>query len=273
MNKTIVYEEEQHMKAHEIMEELFSWAPGEYHKTCDTLKAGSPDVEVTKIAVCCFNTPKVIREASQWGAQLLITHEPTYYDHWDNEPTTPVGIAKKQLIESTGMAVYRYHDHPHMAPKDLICEGEIKALGLPGHISEVNGFGVAHYLLDEPITPRDLAAHIEKKWDIAHVRICGTVDKPCTKLVMAWGTPGGMMEEMAGEGEIILTGEACEWQLAEYARDAEELGFTKSLMILGHCGSERDGMEYIAGLIARRFQQIEVRYFKSEEVYTYAERV
>jgi len=260
------------MKAIDIMNELFSWAPGDYSRTCDTLKAGSPDTEVTKVAVCCFNTPKVICDAAAWGAQLLITHEPTYYDHWDNECTLPVGILKRILIERTGMTVYRYHDHPHMAPEDLICKGEILALGLPGHVAEVTGFGVTHFELDEPITPRALAAHIEKKWDIAHVRICGTTDKPCTKLVLAWGTPGNMMEEMAGEGEIILTGEACEWQRAEYARDANELGFTKSLLILGHCGSERDGMKYIANLIQNRFPELEVKYFKSEEVYTYAER-
>ena len=260
------------MKARDIMNELFSWAPGDYSVTCDTLKAGSPETEVSRVAVCCFTTPQVIRDAAAWGAQLLITHEPTFYDHWDNPPTSPVGLAKKALIESTGMAVYRYHDHPHMAPEDLICKGEIEALGLRGKVTAVTGFGTTHFELDEPITPRELAAHIEKEWDIAHVRICGTADKPCTKLVMAWGTPGGMMDEMMGEGEIILTGEACEWQLAEYARDADELGFIKSLLILGHCGSERDGMKYISGLIQSRFPELEVKYFKSEEVYTYSEK-
>ena len=183
-----------------------------------------------------------------------------------------MGIAKRQLIESTGMTVYRYHDHPHMASEDLICQGEIAALGLPGRIVEVTGFGTTHYLLDEPITPRKLAERIEERFGIAHVRICGTLDKPCTRLSLAWGTPGGMVEELAGESEIILTGEACEWQLAEYARDADELGFVKSLLILGHCGSERDGMAHIAGLIAKRFPELEVRYFQSEEVYTYTDR-
>lgn len=260
------------MKAIEIMNELFAWAPGDYSTTCDTLKAGSPDTEVAKVAVCCFTTPKVVREAAAWGAQLLITHEPTYYDHWDNECHLPVGIAKRKLIESTGMAVYRYHDHPHMAPEDLICQGEIKALGLPGRITEIAGFGVTHYELDEPITPRLLAEQIERNFGIAHVRICGTTDKPCTKLSFAWGTPGGMMEELAGESEIILTGEACEWKLAEYARDADELGLTKALLILGHCGSERDGMAHIAGLIQSRFPDLEVKYFQSEEVYTYTDR-
>lgn len=260
------------MKAIEIMNELFAWAPGDYTETCDTLKAGSPDAEVSRIAVCCFTTPQVIRDAAAWGAQLLITHEPTFYDHWDREPTSPVGVAKRRMIEETGMTVYRYHDHPHMAPEDLICAGEIEALKLPGHVSYKSGFGVTHYILDTPITPRDLAAHIEREWDLRHVRIAGTTDKPCTHLVLAWGTPGRILEELAGEGEIVLTGEACEWREAEYVRDADELGFRKALLVLSHCGSERDGMKYIAGLIEKRFPELEVKYFRSEEVYTYTDR-
>ena len=102
------------MRAVDVMNVLFSWAPGEYPKTCDTLKAGSDNQQVSKVAVCCFATPQVIRQAAEWGAQLLITHEPTYYDHWDN--------------------IYRYHDHPHMAEMDMICAGELQALNLPGKL-------------------------------------------------------------------------------------------------------------------------------------------
>ena len=259
------------MKAIDIMNEIFSWAPGDYTKTCDTLKAGSPETEVTRVAVCCFNTPQVIRDAAAWGAQLLITHEPTYHDHWDHEPTTPVAIAKRQLLESTGMTVYRYHDHPHMAPNDLICEGELEALGLEGHSWRGNNLGVTHYMLETPITPRELAKRIEKNFDLAHVRISGTMDEPCTHLVLAWGSPGNMLDVLAGDAEIVLTGETCEWREAEYARDAHELGFKKALLVLGHCGSERDGMKYIAKLIQQKFPEIEVQYFRSEEVFAYTD--
>lgn len=269
-NKT--HTEGMQMKAIDIMNELFAWAPGDYTKTCDTIKAGSPDTEVTRVAVCCFTTPQVVRDAADWGAQLLITHEPTYYDHWDAECTLPVGIAKRKFIESTGMAVYRYHDHPHYAPEDLICAGEIEALGLPGRIVRKSGFGVTRYDLDAPITPRQLAKHIEKNWDLAHVRIAGTTDEPCTRLALAWGTPGSILEELAGDAEIVLTGEACEWREAEYARDAAALGFKKALLVLGHCGSERDGMKYIASLVQQKFPQLEVRYFRSEEVYSYTDQ-
>ena len=130
------------MKAIDIMNEIFSWAPGEYNPTCDTLKAGSPDTEVSRVAVCCFTTPQVVRDAAAWGAQLLITHEPTYYDHWDNREDTPVGNAKKQLIDQSGLTIYRYHDHPHKADTDMICAGELQALNLPGKYEKGSRFGV-----------------------------------------------------------------------------------------------------------------------------------
>ena len=257
------------MKAIEIINELFSWAPGDYTRTCDTLKAGSPDTEVKKVAVCCFPEVNAIREAADWGAQLFITHEPLDF----NEPATPVAIKKRELIESTGMTFYRYHDHPHRAPVDLICEGEIKALGLRGRFEGRDAYGNNRMTLDTPITPRQLAAHMEKALDIAHVRICGAADEPCTRIAMGWGAPAGVLEDLADEAvEIVIVGETCEWKMAEYARDAAQLGFKKALLLLGHCGSERDGMKHVAALLQQKLPQLDVRFFNSDEVYTYPER-
>ena len=86
----------------------------------------------------------------------------------------------------------------------------------------------------------------------------------------AFGTPGGVFEELSGPAEIVLTGEACEWQLGEYARDASELGMKKALLILGHCGSEREGMRFVADQMKKKLPQIETRYFESPEVYRYS---
>lgn len=259
------------MKAKEIIALMESWAPGIYEKTCDTIKCGDPERGVTRIAVCCFATPEVIRAAKSWGAQLLITHEPTFYDHWDHIEDTPVGKAKWQLLEESGLVLYRYHDHPHAAPSDLIGLGEVEALGLEGTLEERGADEINRYTLHTPMTPRELAAHIEKTLGIAHVRICGAADAPVTKLALAFGTPRGVFEELSGWADVVLTGEACEWRLGEYARDAAQLGFAKALLIMGHCGSERDGMRYIAALLKEALPGLEVRYFECGEVYTYSE--
>lgn len=256
------------MKAREIIERMESWAPGEYSVTCDTVKCGDPEREVSRAAVCCFATPEVIRAAKRWGAQMLITHEPTFYDHWDHLENTPVGHAKKALLEGSGLVLYRYHDHPHAAPSDMIGLGVMEALGLQGTLEE-RGHEINRFTLTEPMTPRQLVERIEKALNIAHVRICGAADAPIQRLSLAFGTPNGVFEELAGWADVVLTGEACEWRIGEYARDAGQLGFAKALLILGHCGSERDGMNYIASLLGKALPSLEVRYFESGEVYTY----
>ena len=111
------------MKAKKIIALMESWAPGTYERTCDTVKCGDPECEVSRAAVCCFATPEVIRAAKAWGAQLLITHEPTYYDHMDKYRDDPVVNAKKALIEELDMVIFRYHDHMHRREKDQITYG------------------------------------------------------------------------------------------------------------------------------------------------------
>jgi len=104
------------------------------------------------------------------------------------------------------------------------------------------------------------------------MRICGTRDIPSTKITLMCGTPGGTFEELQNDGcEILLTGEACEWAIAEYARDASQLGFNKTLIIMGHIGSERDGMKYTTELLTKLHPELEVKYFECGEVYSYTD--
>ena len=70
---------------------------------------------------------------------------------------------------------------------------------------------------------------------------------------------------------MVLTGEACEWNLAEYARDCAQLGYKKALIIMGHIGSERDGMVYTADLLKDMHPELDVQYFECGEVYTYTD--
>ncbi len=49
-------------------------------RTCDTIKYGSAERDASKVAVTMFPTPDVIRAAADWGAELLVAHEPTAFD-------------------------------------------------------------------------------------------------------------------------------------------------------------------------------------------------
>ncbi len=261
------------MKAYQIMEQLFALAKDrDYSDSCDTCKAGNPNRETNKVAVSMFATPDVVREAAAWGAELLIVHEPTYYNHYDRHSDEKIECEKRRIIEESGLTLYRYHDHPHDTTPDQIAAGQLRQFGLKGQIEYTDTFDLVRVHLDEPMTPLELAKQIEKTCNIRHLRICGAANTPCSVVSGMFGTPGGVFEELKSDNcEILLTGEACEWALGEYARDAAQLGYKKALIIMGHIGSERDGMLYVADLLREMLTELEVRYIECGEVYTYTD--
>lgn len=260
------------MKANEIMQKLFDLAEkdADFSHTCDTCKAGDPEREVTKAAVAMTATPELVQAAARWGAELLIVHEPTYYDHWDGWTDEAQQCEKRRRIDETGMVIWRYHDHPHRTFPDIIMNGEYHSLDLPGHIDHSKR---GRFVLDEPMTALQLAKVIEERLGLKHVRIAGARDIPSTRISGIFGSADEwVLEDLMDDWcEIALTGETCEWRTAEYARDAAQLGRNKSLIVMTHMGSERDGMKYAAEVLKEVCPELEVQYFESGMVYSYTD--
>ena len=260
------------MKAIELIEELKNGAFELNGRTCDTVKAGNPEKEIGKVAVAMFATVDIIKKVKEWGADMLIVHEPTYYDHFEEILVNPVTEAKKKFIEESGIVLFRYHDFMHHRPIDQIPEGEVHYLGLKGKLENTPYSASYMYHLYEPITALDLAKLMEKELGIKHVNIAGERNKNSTHIALCFGTPGGVYDLLRDENvEIVLTGEICEWMLGEYARDAASLGYNKSLIVMGHIGSERDGMRLLAEKLSKKHTSFETKYFECGEVYTYTE--
>src|SRR5438874_7924768 len=83
--------------------------------TVDTFKAGDPDTPVKGIAVCMMATLDVLERAAASGNNLIITHEPTFYDHYDKTDALaaegdPVYAAKAALIKKQGLVIWRFDD-------------------------------------------------------------------------------------------------------------------------------------------------------------------
>lgn len=259
------------MKAIDLIEEINrNGHAGE--DTCDTIKAGDGEKVIKKVGVTMFATVETVRKAMEWGADMLIVHEPTYYDHMENYIPCEVVDRKKALIDGSGMVIYRYHDHMHNRDRDEITEGELHFLGLNGNFEKTRYFASYTLTLDTPVTATELAERMENDLGIAHVRIAGERNKKSTRLALCFGTPGGVFDLLRDDNiEIVLVGEACEWMLAEYARDAAALGINKTLIVMGHLGSERDGMRLLAEKLSARHGELDIKYFESGEVYTYTD--
>ena len=259
----------------DIMNKLFSLAEErEYSPTGDILKAGDEKKEVTKVGVTMFPTVDVIKAAKKWGAELLIVHEPLYFNGKEEvDASDKVATLKKKLVEESDISIYRYHDHPHYTTPDVIAEGEFKALELKGRMETTDVFDLLRFYPDEPVTAVELAKLIEKKLGVKHVRICGARDIKSKTISSVFGSGGVIAfdELKREESEIVIVGETCEWAYGEYARDAAALGINKSLLILGHVGSERDGMVYTKEILEKLCPELTVKYFECGEVYSYTD--
>lgn len=261
------------MISNELMKALFAWCKAEHdfeiERTCDTLKCGAGDKKLTKVVVTMHATVNIIRQAQKWGAELIIVHEPTFYDHWDDKlENDPVVDAKTALLEETGVAIWRFHDHPHRKLADMIREGTCKSLRLKGKIHPT-GFNANSVIeLDETLTVYEIARRF-RDLGAENLRICGNMQAVCKKIALALGTPRGAYEMLRSpDVDLVLLGEGCEWQLGEYARDAGDLGFNKALMIIGHIASEREGMKFLADYLKEHYSdEFETRYLECGEVY------
>ncbi len=259
------------MKAIELIEEIQSNAAAP-EITCDTVKAGDENKEIGKVAITMFPTVKVIKEAAAWGADMLVVHEPTYYHHLEAGPETALVKAKRELIEKSGLVIYRHHDRMHAETPDGIAEGELHYLGLRGKVEKTPHFASYVLTLDEELSPLEIARLFEEKLGVKKVRIAGNVTEKIKNIALCFGSPGGIFELISDEKvDAMLIGEVCEWQICEYARDSTELGQPKSVIAIGHIGSERDGMRLMCKKLEAAHPNLEINYFECGEVYSYTD--
>jgi putative NIF3 family GTP cyclohydrolase 1 type 2 len=236
--------------------------------TVDTFKAGDPDTPVTGIAVTMMATMDVLQRAAAHGDNLIITHEPTFFDHLD----TPQGIKeddavwkeKRDFIEKHGLVVWRFHDHWHARTPDGILTGMTRVLGWSQFQSPENP-----HLYTLPATSvRKLAADVAKKLNRPILRIVGDPAMPVTRVALAPGAPGFARQAAALEldgVDVLLTGEAAEWETVEYAADAVSQGRKKALILIGHVPSEQAGMEDCANWLKTFVKNVPIEFVATQQ--------
>ncbi|MDR1705697.1 MAG: Nif3-like dinuclear metal center hexameric protein [Clostridiales bacterium] len=262
--------------------------PFKLERTCDVLICGNPTMEVKGIVTSFMATVDVIRQAHKLGANMIITHEPTWFcgaDDTDWLTDDPVYTEKKRLIEDTGIAIWRYHDHMHMRKPDEIYEGLDKELdwgqyARPGvektdkPIDFAADFG--HYYDIPETTVRGLAEELKAKLGLVKTRIVGSPDMACSRVgILAGGGSLGLGDEkmparaMGIHGiHVMVCGDVYEWTLPAYVNDAAQLGHRRALIIAGHERSEEWGMKHMAGWL-RELAQAPVTFVDAKDPYIY----
>lgn len=220
-------------------------------QTVDTFKAGDPQTRVTGIAVTMMATFDVLQRAAANRQNLIVTHEPTFYDHLDDPKQLPQGeqdavlAAKRAFIEEHHLVVWRFHDHWHRRQPDGIEAGNVRALGWEKYQDPAN-----QYLFRIPeTTVEKLAEELRRKLHAAVPRIAGDRNMKVTRVAFSPGSAGSRRETGALEMpdlQVLIAGETHEWETVEYVTDAYTEGRAKALILLGHVPSEQAGMEECA---------------------------
>lgn len=253
------------MKINEIAKVLFDWNPTDHPCKSDVMVFGDGDADVKKAAVCCIATCDVIRQAKDLGADLIITHEPTFHSYASGEENDIVAKGKRKLIEEANIPIFRVHDHTHFAKTDRIIEGVLKKLDWKGEFD-----GDHKFIFEKEKTVEEIQKDFERRLGLKHIRICGAKNgavKTISMCVGSWGDETVHSELVKEETDAVVCGEITEWRTCEYVRDSAELGIRKTLFLLGHMGSEKSGMEYVCEYLSENIKDVDFIYIDCKEVY------
>jgi putative NIF3 family GTP cyclohydrolase 1 type 2 len=250
----------QTLTAAEAIHRIQERYPHPVPNTVDTIKAGDPATPVTGIATTFLDTMDVLREANRQGMNLVITHEPTFYNHRDSTTfftDDPVYKEKLAFIEQHHMVVFRLHDEIHATPPDPFGVELIEKLGWQSNMKP----GDPHHVTIPPVRLADLAKTLQARLPESILRVEGDPDLVITHIALAPGA-GGLEHQVAAlrpdDIQLLIAGEASEWETVEYVRDASAQGRHKALILLGHEVSEEPGMEKCTEDLRVLFPKLEV---------------
>jgi putative NIF3 family GTP cyclohydrolase 1 type 2 len=232
----------------------------------DVFKCGDPAQEVTGIITTFTASMHVLRKAVELGANLVITHEPTFYEHCEQTDwmaDDPILQAKREFIAQNHLTIWRFHDYWHMYQPDGILSGMLKTLGWEAYQEAYQQPEHWGSVVIPGMTLATLVATLKERLAMSTVRVVGEPQQRCERIGMLIGSLGGDRQIQAFHHwnlDAVICGETCEWQTCEYVRDAVAMGYNKALVIVGHANSEEEGMRYLVTWLQPKMSEVPITF-------------
>ncbi|HEX2970675.1 MAG TPA: Nif3-like dinuclear metal center hexameric protein [Bacteroidales bacterium] len=237
--------------------------------TVDVIKEGDPETQVKGIVTTMFATMEVLKKAVELNCNMIVVHEPLYYNHADNTESfrnDPVFLEKQKYIRDNKLVIWRFHDYIHSMEPDGILQGMVVKLGWKEYM--ING-DYSSFKLPET-TLGGLLESLKKTFPKSTFYVIGNNDLKVKKVRFAPGAPGSSMHISFLEDnsvDVVIAGEAQQWETYEYTRDAVSQGRQKAVIFLGHIPSEEAGMEFCASWLKGFINGTPVHFIESGPSY------
>ena len=255
------------MNINEILEVVRRHAPEEYAAdwdNCGISVLGSVE-EVGRVAVALDPTPDFVRQALAWGAGLIVTHHPLYFD-----PVAPNRAGRYLdvlcMVLGAGCWLYGAHTSLDCRPDGPACWLG-RALGLqdarvlePVEAGSAVGYGQVGRL------PEPLA------WDVFVARLGSVIDRevwaevgerPGTVCTLAY-LPGSGSSAMAAAAQagadVFITGDL------KYHQALEAPLCT---LDVGHFSLEEEMTRLFAAELAQALGGVEIKFFPSVDPFRF----
>ncbi|MGD0578094.1 MAG: Nif3-like dinuclear metal center hexameric protein [Bryobacteraceae bacterium] len=234
-------------------------------QTVDTFKAGDPDTPVLGIATSFMATLDVLQRAAAAGKNLIVSHEPTFYNHLDETKDLaddPIYKFKMEFIKQHKLVIWRFHDHWHARQPDAIMTGLAQLLGWDKHQA---GSDQRYYVLPAT-TLGELARTIQERLKVRTLRAIGDPQSRVSRVSLSPGAAGLMAAvRTLPQADVYVCGEATEWEGIEYARDTIAAGQKKGMILVGHVVTEDPGMNLCAQWLKTFIPEVPIEWIPTGE--------
>lgn len=235
-------------------------------ETVDTVKTGNASQDLSGVVTTFMANIEVIKGAVATGSNLIVTHEPTFYNHRDETEWLSgdaVYQAKRRLLDDHGIVVFRFHDQMHRIRPDPVVRAFVDQLGWAGN-AEPDATNVFRF---EPRRLSEVVAELGAKLGAPDPRVVGDPAMTCERIGLMVGASGGRRQILflaQSSVDVLIVGEIAEWETSEYVRDAISAGRRQALIVAGHSVSESAGMKWLAGWLRERLVGVPVTYIPAE---------
>jgi putative NIF3 family GTP cyclohydrolase 1 type 2 len=251
----------------------------------DGIHLGKPETAVTGIVATYAATVDVMKRAVASGKNTIICREMPFFSHGERLPTAyrnapapskdvidkdPVCRFKQEFISQNNLLIIRFVDNWDARITNGQLRGLARALSWDQFSTNKNSeyaASTAFYQLPQTSLGA-LARNISEKLKIHGARVIGDSKSIVHKVALTYGlllVPDAERILRVPETDVVVAGDAVEWEAGPYFQDLVSAGKAKGLVLVGSEASEEPGCGEMAAWLKTFVTEVPVEWIPAGE--------